>query len=62
MGVNKLINIADIFGLTSLFWSIVIMLSYIFDKEAYKKEGMPRWKVVLLSFILFNLAIIYFLI
>lgn len=31
------------------FWAIVLFASVIFDKEGYKVEGKPRWKVALMA-------------
>ncbi len=58
--VNKLVDVTKAFGFSYLYWGVVIIISVIFDKEAYTKAGRARWKAILLSVVFISLAILCF--
>ena len=44
------------FGIGCLFWAVVLTIMVITGKEAFVKEGKPRWKAGVLSLALFAFA------
>lgn len=55
--ITLTVNVVRPFGFACLFWSVILMISVLFDKEAFIRENKSRWKAVILSIVLFIVGV-----